>query len=112
MAFLDSWCDSRDRKAITDFINGWMRGPPLQFEDSDVQPLLGKPRPDNVLDQRRSVQESACKEKEEFINRLFEVNNNFREIMDPGRQRDFQLVMDGLVFQLQWLGPPSREKVC
>ncbi|KAL2285474.1 hypothetical protein FJTKL_08139 [Diaporthe vaccinii] len=110
VAFLDSWCDSTDRKAIMDFVNGWMRGPPIQLEDGDIQPLLSKTKPDNVLDQRRSVQESASKEKEEFIDKLFEVDNNFREIMDPGRQRDFQLVIDGLVFQLQWLGPPSREK--
>ncbi|KAK7708374.1 hypothetical protein SLS63_013489 [Diaporthe eres] len=111
VAFLDSWCDSGDRNAITDFVNGWMRGPPIQLEASDVQALPSKTRPDNVLDQRRSVQESACKAKEEFIDLLFQVDNNFREIMDPGRQRDFQLAIDGLVFQLQWLGPPSREKI-
>lgn len=112
MAFLDSWCDSTDKTAITDFVNGWMRGPPIQLEDGDVQPLPSKNGPDNVLDQRRSVQESACKEKEEFINQLFNVDNNFRKIIDPSRQRDFHLVIDGLVFQLQWLGPPSKEKVC
>jgi hypothetical protein len=112
VAFLDSWRDCRDRKAITDFVNSWMQGPPIQLEDSVVQPLQNQTTPDNDLDRRRSFEESVIKEKEEFVNRLFEVDNNFREIMDPGRQRDFQLAIDGLVFQLQWLGPPSRKKVC
>lgn len=110
--FLDSWSDSTDRDSITEFVDGWIRDAPNPSGHDELRPIQqDNTSPDNVVDQRRSVQASERKAKEEFVDLLLQVDENFRAIMNPGRKRNGQLAIDGRVLQLSWLGPPPRRRV-